>query len=353
MKMSKEISPFSDALDQLDQIYKTSPVGMCLVDTDLRYIRINQILAEINDVPIEKHIGKTISEVIPKLAPFIEPAFKEVLKTGKPIENIELQTTTPQSNSIVRDWIVNYYPYISSDGQILGVSVTVQEITEMKRALQANESAFLKGILQGQESERSRLARELHDAAAQNISALAIHVSALAEGSIENFKERAQELAALASETGDSVRRMALDLHPMELDLLGLTAALQQFSNTIQKNSAAKITIQIEGDNHEELMSPEALLTCYRVCQEAISNSVIHAQATLIEILIGWESSLLTLTVTDDGIGFDPETTGPKDLPMGIISMRERAKLADGSLLISSDSKTGTTLRLELPISDE
>jgi len=84
---------------------------MCLVDTELRYIRINQQLADINNVSIDQHIGKTIAEVIPKLAPYIEPAYRQVLESGEPIEGVEIQTTTPQADATPRDWVVNYYPF--------------------------------------------------------------------------------------------------------------------------------------------------------------------------------------------------------------------------------------------------
>lgn len=80
-----------NARDQLDQIYRTAPVGMCLVDRHLRYVRINHLLADINDASIEQHIGKTIVEVIPRLAPYIEPAFRQVLESGEPITNVEIR----------------------------------------------------------------------------------------------------------------------------------------------------------------------------------------------------------------------------------------------------------------------
>ena len=92
------------ARDELEQVYRTAPVGMCLVDAELRYVRINQLLADINMVPIDQHIGKTIAEVIPKLAPYIEPAYRQVLKTGQPITNIEIQTTTPKDQATPKDW---------------------------------------------------------------------------------------------------------------------------------------------------------------------------------------------------------------------------------------------------------
>jgi len=348
----KEQSSLQDALDQLDQIYRTSPVGMCLVDSDLRYVRINKVLAEINNASVEEHVGRTIAEVIPKLAPFIEPAFRQVLETGDPILEIEIQSTTPQAESAPKDWVVNYFPYFAADGSVRGVSVTVQEITAIKRAQRESEEAFLKGLLEGQERERSRLSRELHDSAAQNISGLAFHIAALAEGSIEEFRERAEELSELASSTGDSIRHMALDLHPLELDLLGFSEALQQYLDLIQRQVSLSINLQLKGESKNELLSDEVALTAYRVCQEAITNAIKHAQATRIDVEISWESELLTISITDDGVGIDSDDDDVSPPPLGIISMKERAQLVSGSLLIGSADSGGTAVRLELPFTE-
>jgi len=325
---------------------------MCLVDSELRYVRINQLLADINNVPIEQHIGKTIAEVIPKLAPYIEPAFREVLSTGEPITNVEIQTTTPRDDSTPRDWIVNYYPFIDSDDQIGGVSVTVHEITELKESQRVSEEAFLKGLLQGQERERSRLARELHDAAAQNIAAITFQILTLETHLTEQSDEAIKKLSDLTNSTGDMLRRMALNLHPFELEELGLVIALKQHISMLGLESSVQLTFQVDGDPGEQRLSEDLALTAYRICQEAISNAIKHGQPEHINVNIIWEPHLLSLLVEDDGIGFDVEEIATEPLAFGLMTMRERAHLAKGSLIISPRIGGGTAIRLELPIPD-
>ena len=339
-----------DALDQLDQIYRTAPVGMCLVDTELRYIRINQQLADINNTPIDQHIGKTIAEVIPKLAPYIEPAYRQVLETAEPITDVEIQTTTPQADSTPRDWVVNYYPFFDLDGQIRGVSVTVQDITEVKRTQREREEAFLTGLLKGQEQERSRLARELHEGVAQSFTGLAFHILALGQQGSDQMKEEAKTLADLASNAADALQRMAVDLHPLTLDQLGLCTALEQYISSMNGESQVEFDLQINGKVDENSLPNDVALTTYRVCQEALSNAIEHGKPSHINVKLIWEEHLLTLKVDDDGIGFDPDNIDTDTPKLGLTSMRERAHLAKGSLILSSIVGDGTSIRLELPL---
>jgi PAS domain S-box-containing protein len=118
---------------ELETLYRTAPVGLALVDSSLCFVRINETLAEINGVPIEKTLGRTLREVIPEIAPLVEPLYQQVFKTGKPVLRSEVHGTTPRE-SIVRDWVVSFYPLAGLDGSVAGVSVVVEEITERKRS---------------------------------------------------------------------------------------------------------------------------------------------------------------------------------------------------------------------------
>ena len=122
---------------ELDQIYKTSPVGLCFMDTDLRYVRINEVMASINGKSISEHIGHTLKEVIPQIAPQVEPIYRKVIKSGKPALNFEVHGKTQVEPDVERDWLVSYYPVTSKAGAILGVSTVVQDITEQKRIEEA------------------------------------------------------------------------------------------------------------------------------------------------------------------------------------------------------------------------
>lgn len=122
-----------ESLALLDTLMRTAPVGLCLLDRDLRYVRINDALAEINGIPPEQHIGRTLREMVPKMAPVIEPYHHEVLATGKPIVDLEVSGETDAAPGVQRTWSVAYYPVRSASGDILGIGNAVMEITGRKR----------------------------------------------------------------------------------------------------------------------------------------------------------------------------------------------------------------------------
>ncbi|MFH2050189.1 MAG: PAS domain-containing protein, partial [bacterium] len=119
---------------ELDYLYSCSPVGLALVDKNLRYLRINDTLAKISDTNVEDHIGKTIDEILPlKLASIIIPLLKKVLKERKAILGLDLNEEIGGNKKILRDWLVSYYPVESSEGNLVGIGIVLQDITEIKK----------------------------------------------------------------------------------------------------------------------------------------------------------------------------------------------------------------------------
>ena len=117
---------------ELEQIYRTVPVGLCLLDTDLRYVRINDRLAEINGKPASDHIGRSISEIIPDLDPFLKPSLRKILETGEPmIVDVEGSPTGDPDKTGV--FVCNYQAVRSDEGEVIGISVVVHDLTERKR----------------------------------------------------------------------------------------------------------------------------------------------------------------------------------------------------------------------------
>ncbi|MGA8141156.1 MAG: PAS domain-containing protein [Desulfobaccales bacterium] len=121
-------------LIELETLYRTAPVGLCLVDRDLRYVRINERLAAINGKPPGEHIGRTIREIIPEMASRIEPFYRRVFESGEPILDVETSGTLQAEPEVERSWRCSYYPIKSPDGMVERVSVVVEDITIPKRA---------------------------------------------------------------------------------------------------------------------------------------------------------------------------------------------------------------------------
>ncbi|HEX3035965.1 MAG TPA: sigma 54-interacting transcriptional regulator [Thermodesulfobacteriota bacterium] len=118
---------------ELELLYRTAPIGLCLIDTGLRYIRINEMLAAIHGKSIEEHIGRSVYEIIPDIAPKLEPVYRKVIKTGKPLLNIEIQGTTSAEPGKEKYFLVSYHPLRNNADTVWGISVVVQDITERKQ----------------------------------------------------------------------------------------------------------------------------------------------------------------------------------------------------------------------------
>ncbi|HEX3806650.1 MAG TPA: GAF domain-containing protein [Gaiellaceae bacterium] len=129
----------ADPAALLDALYGSAPVGLGFWDRDLRYVRVNEALAQINERTPEDHIGKTIAEVVPQLEHVLVPLARNVLETGEPVIALELSAGTPNDPEAPRHWRASYYPVVAPDGQRVGVGAVVEETTDRRRAEQLSE----------------------------------------------------------------------------------------------------------------------------------------------------------------------------------------------------------------------
>jgi PAS domain S-box-containing protein len=121
-------------LVEIEAIYQTAPIGLTIFDRELRYVRINQRLAEINGIAAEDHIGRTLREIVPTVADEDEPLLNSVFTTGEALLNLEISGETEAQSGVERTWIQNCYPLKDATGQVMAISIVVQEITDRKRA---------------------------------------------------------------------------------------------------------------------------------------------------------------------------------------------------------------------------
>ncbi len=140
------------AILTLEAAFAHVPVGLAVLDLDLRYVRINRLLAEINGLPVEDHIGKSIHDVIPEIAPSSEVRIRQVMTSGAPILGAVFDGATPAQPHVRRVWRQSIYPVVDANGAMLGVTVVVEEITEQQR---------LAGALQDSQRREQRRTSEL------------------------------------------------------------------------------------------------------------------------------------------------------------------------------------------------
>ncbi|HEY1230673.1 MAG TPA: PAS domain-containing protein, partial [Ramlibacter sp.] len=118
---------------ELSSIYDTAPIGLAVLDTSLRYLRINKRLAAINGRSVEDHIGRTVAEVLPDLAPQAEQVLRRILETGEPLRDVEIRGVTPSMPGVERVWLEQFTPLRDESGTIVAISLVAEEITERRR----------------------------------------------------------------------------------------------------------------------------------------------------------------------------------------------------------------------------
>ncbi len=209
-------------------------------------------------------------------------------------------------------------------------------------------------ILQAQEDERQRVARELHDEAAQALTSLLVHLRLLERAhNPEEAQQRVEELRQLTAQALEEVRRVALDLRPKILDDLGLEAALGWRMDELNAGGLVQTELQVTGV--KQRIPHELELVLYRVAQEALNNVARHAQAAHATIALRQGPDWLTLEIRDDGIGFDPQQPDlgrTLDRPggLGLMGMQERLAMVGGTLTIESRPRIGTQVLARVPL---
>ncbi len=466
--------------EQLEQIYRTAPVGLCLLDREHRYLFINERLAAINGRPVEDHTGRTLDEVVPEIARKIGPVYRRVFETGEPVLAVEVTGSTPAAPE--RSWIVSYYPVKSESGEVHSVNTVVQDITERKRmeeALRESEStaraylesasqavlgadesgrlvlanamaeeifgysreellgktvetllperfrtqhtthraayfseprrrpmgvglelfarrkdgsafpvdvslshidtpkgrvalafvsditeqvhslerlresesvrALAAGLLRGQEQERRRVARELHDGLNQMLAALSIELGAL-DGQIadpEAARKRLLSIENRVESISDEVRRISHQLHPSILEHAGFAAALRSHCQEFGKQT--EIQIQVKTNNVPDQIDTVVATSLFRLCQEALQNVAKHSGATEVTVTISRDGEGIGLSLADDGKGFQVAKARARG-GLGLISMSERARSLGGRLSVVSSLGKGTTVEAWVPL---
>lgn len=229
----------------------------------------------------------------------------------------------------------------------LNSSILLEEITSAHQRLQLISHR----LITLQESEKHHLARELHDELGQSLTALRIHLDEV-HGSVRNQEIRARliESSNLVERILDQVRNLSIDLRPLILDDLGLQAALRWYVS--RKAQLAGFAVHFESNLISKLPT-ELETACFRIAQEAVTNSMRHAKAKKLHVsLTGYEDSV-ELLIKDDGIGFRLESAKEKALlgqGFGLLGIRERVKLLNGDVEIESFPSCGTQVFVRLPL---
>ena len=222
---------------------------------------------------------------------------------------------------------------------------------ESRAKLETVHHSYVTQVLQAQESERQRIAQELHDGVQQHLIVIANHSQALINGghgelSLE-ARAQAVEIKDMAIQSVDDVRRISHDLRPAILDQMGLVSALRWLTEQLSAESGITTNVIVNGDKRR--LNPEAELIIFRIIQEALNNTMRHSQATRATITMNFAPESIKIAVWDNGRGFlQPEISELSSQgKLGLNGMRDRAKLLGANLNIQSKPGEGTTITLE------
>jgi PAS domain S-box-containing protein len=237
--------------------------------------------------------------------------------------------------------------------KILGACVDVTEQRHSERALrQAAQDlhALTRRLVQAEEAERRRIARELHDRVGQSLSALNINLDIIArEGALPAaLRRRLDDSLALVDGTLQSIESVMAELRPPLLDEYGIGAALGWYAEDFSRRTGIRAEVTEAGPEQAKALRAEAAVALFRIAQEALQNVVKHARARNVRIALSAEPGAIVLAVSDDGQGFDPGAA-PRGR-WGMTTMRERAEAVGGRLEVESAPGAGTVVRIRVPV---
>jgi PAS domain S-box-containing protein len=278
-------------------------------------------------------IGRPVSMLIPSWHGPVNGVALQRLAEGQAIDPYEAMGITKSEGTL--NLSVTIAPLRDAEGTVFGMAAIVRDITANKRAEEA-VSQLSRRLLEAQEQERRRIARELHDDIGQRLATLAFNLA----GSTE-LQQQVTELAA-------DVQALSHELHSSRIELLGVSAAMRHFCAefSAQQNCAVDFASQ---DLPSELR-PEISLCLFRILQEGVHNATKHSGVRQVEVRLRGADGHIHLTVRDHGKGFDVAAArGGRGI--GLISMEERVKLVGGDLTISSQPNGGATIHARVPFS--
>ncbi|HSR28937.1 MAG TPA: histidine kinase N-terminal 7TM domain-containing protein [Anaerolineae bacterium] len=364
-KQAEEALQESEA--KFRNIFESSPLGMHMYqlkpDRRLVLMEANPAADEILGVDHDNLVGRTLEEAFPDVSMTELPErFRRVAASG---ESWSTDQLLYEGSEIFGAFEVHVFQ--TSPGRIVAAFA---DITERKQAEEAqarliNEikqqreelRALARRLAVAQEAERKELARELHDQVGQSLTALDFSLnmirSQLPDHSPASDQIRSQVDASLAllAQTADRIRDVMADLRPPVLDDYGLVAALEWYGTQVVKPRGIAITV--DGREPTPRLAPPVELALFRIAQEALTNVIKHAQATMVTVQLEADpdQDTVRLIVADDGGGFEPaDRAGPADRQSwGLIGMLERAEAVGAHCRVESDTGLGTQVIVEVP----
>ncbi len=355
-KAKEQLSLYSKDLErqvrrrtrEISNILKYTPDVVYMKDKKGRYILINTRYEEILGRTVGEVTGKTDHELLPQE---IADQFRaNDLRILKEKQSLQVEEHFPHEDG-PHTYLSVKFPFYNEAGETLGVGGISTDITALKK-FQNQLRRLSARIMEGQEKERTAVARELHDELGQVLTALRMDAVWMAErlkSADLTAAKRAKTMCQLIDQNIQDVRNMAIRLRPGVLDDLGLVDALEWLTADFEKRTGISVVF-----DHGTIpaLSGTIATAAYRIVQEALTNISRHAQAGHSTVTLRVKEGYLMLRVEDDGNGFDTATLSDLEA-LGVAGMRERASLVGGQLTVTSAVGKGAEVFLTVPIKED
>jgi PAS domain S-box-containing protein len=344
-KVAELASRVGDTL--FHRLADTVPVPIWIVSPDGYLMYGNQAWAEVTAPPAGS---------VPNAAVWMEAghpddrvkASADFRSAVRRHERFEAELRLRRADGGYRWWSVVGVPRMAADGTVESYVGMCTDVTATRHVQQSLHEVASK-LVTAQESERSRIARELHDDLGQQVALLASKLDLIAH-SRELSRNRLQATLADARKTlqhlATSIHNLSHELHPATIQLLGLGSALETFCRNVSVQSGVAITF--DGQRIPPDVTEDGALCIFRVTQEALQNAVKHSASRRIDVTVAATRDELTLQVVDDGAGFDPLAS--QSAGLGLLTMRERVELVGGRLRIETSHGRGTMIEATVPM---
>lgn len=330
--------------DLSDAVINSLPGVFYMFNKDRKFIRWNKNIETITGYSFEEMQEKNPVDFVPnEQRELVGGKIYNVFKNGSDFVEADLLC---KNNKRIPYYFTGMY--INYEGQdcMMGVGIDISEKIKTQEDLR-KLAIHLQNI---REEERTRIAREIHDELGQQLTGLKMNLSWLSkkiEPQSKEMNQKFEESVQLVDETVKSVRRIATQLRPSILDDLGLISAIEWQTEDFEKRFNIKTAFS-SNVNSIELESNVAT-AIFRVYQESLTNILRHSKATSIKTKIFQENEGLTLSIEDNGIGFDINETKNKKT-LGLLGMKERTLMIGGHYQIISEPGSGTTVLISVPV---
>ena len=349
-------SALKESEDRYRDLVEHSEDLICTHDLKGRLLSVNPAVARALGYEIEELLQMSIPDLLsPRARPLFDAFVAQIRREGISAGSMHVITRAGEE----RIW--EYHNTLrTEDVPEPIVRGMARDVTDRKRAEEAlhqrdmelaeAQRSVSRRLIEAQEKERTRIARDLHDDFGQRLALLTIELELLQQNSLDlpaEVRSRIDQLGKQTSKIATDIQSLSHELHSSKLEYIGIAAACWGFCHEFGEQQKVEIDFKTHG--LPSPLSPEISLGLFRVLQEGLHNAAKHSGVRQFEVRLWGTSDEIHLTVSDSGVGFDTEAV-KRTRGLGLISMQERLKLLNGTLSIDSQPKRGTTVHAHVPI---